>query len=149
LTRLVVDASVAVPWAVPEAGDEAALRIRDAFAAGRLELLAPGLFVAEVANALWKKCRLQGELTEQEAKQALGLLLAALPELAPEAPLAPQAVYLALTYRRPVYDCLYVALALRERCPLVTADGALRAAFAPTLGQLVRSPEEVVAGLRA
>lgn len=149
MTRLVVDASVAVPWAVPEPGDEAALRIRDAFAAGRVELLAPGLFVAEAANALWKKCRLRGELTEQEARHALGLLLAALPELVPEAPLAPQAMELAITYRHPVYDCLYVALALRERCPLVTADGALHATFAPTLGRLVRSPGEVAAELRA
>ncbi|MBX5465637.1 MAG: type II toxin-antitoxin system VapC family toxin [Clostridia bacterium] len=148
MTRWVVDASVVVPWAVPEPGSEPALRIRDAFARGRLELLAPGLLVAEAANAIWKKGRLRGELTDQEARQALALLLAALPELVPDAPLATQALDLALTYRHPVYDCLYVALALRERCPLVTADAALRAAFAPTLGRLVLSPEEAASELR-
>ncbi|MDI3297637.1 MAG: type II toxin-antitoxin system VapC family toxin [Bacillota bacterium] len=147
MTRWVVDASVVVPWVIPERGSEAALRIRDGYARGRLELMAPGLIVAEVANAIWKKCRLRGELTDQEARQALDLLEAGLPEIVPDAPLAAQALRLALTYRHPVYDCLYVALALNERCSLVTADEALRKAFAPSLGRIVLSLEEAAAEL--
>ena len=58
---MVIDASVAVKWVVPEVGSEAAIVLL-----GR-ELWAPSLWLAEAANALLKKSR-RGEITEDEAR---------------------------------------------------------------------------------
>lgn len=51
---LVVDASVAVKWLVPEEHSEAAARLT---VSGE-DLHAPRLLAAELANALWRKARL-------------------------------------------------------------------------------------------
>ena len=48
--RLVVDASIAVKWYVPEANSTQAAAILESGA----ELLAPDLLVAEVGKVLWK-----------------------------------------------------------------------------------------------
>ena len=58
---MVIDASVAIKWVVPEIGSEAASDLL-----GR-ELWAPSLWLAEAANALLKKTR-RGEITAQEAR---------------------------------------------------------------------------------
>jgi predicted nucleic acid-binding protein len=116
----VVDASVAVKWVVPEAGSESADRL---VAAGET-LLAPDLMPVEAANALWKKVR-QRELSRAEAGEALRLLLASGVELMASTPLLPRALALAARLGHPVYDCLYLALAERERSRLVTADDVL------------------------
>jgi len=134
--RAVLDASVGVKWVAPEPGSEQARAVRDAYAAGELHLLAPDLYVPEVANILWKKHRLRQELSAAQAARALDLLLAALPEIEPTAPLISQALRLANQFGRPVYDCTYVALALREGCPLITADLALASQLGPSLGMV-------------
>lgn len=48
-------------------------------------------------------------------------------------PLFPRALELSQLFRQSVYDCLYVALAEREGCELVTADDKLIKAVQPTL----------------
>lgn len=53
--RLVVDASVAVSWLVDEEHSAAAKRLIDE----PYELHAPRLLASEVANALWRKARLE------------------------------------------------------------------------------------------
>jgi predicted nucleic acid-binding protein len=144
--RYVIDASVGVKWAVPEEGAGDARLLRNAYAAGDLQLLAPDLYLPEVANTLWKKHRLRGELTGAQAVHALELLLAALPAIEPAAPLTSQALELATQFGRPVYDCIYVALALRLGCPLITADVALARHLGPSLG-MVATPAQGVAML--
>ena len=53
LGRVIVDASVAIQWFVPEIHADAARRLlREG-----MTLLAPDLIWAEVANALWRKWR--------------------------------------------------------------------------------------------
>ena len=61
--RLVVDASIAVKWVVPEPRSDQATALLDH------TLVAPDLFFAECANVLWKKLR-RGDLTEEEASIA-------------------------------------------------------------------------------
>ncbi len=134
--RLVVDASVGLKWVFPEPGADRARALLAAVARGDLRLLAPDLYVAEVTNALWKRAHLRGDLSADEAREALDRLLGALPEIFPGAALASQALELAHAFGRPVYDCLYVALALRAGCPLVTADRSLVRAFAPATGRV-------------
>jgi predicted nucleic acid-binding protein len=116
---LVVDASVAIKWVVPEPGSDAALALL------RGRLLAPDLLIAECANILWKKARL-GEHTQAEALVAARLLEHTDIELAPIRPLLQRATELSIALRHPAYDCFYLALAETRGCPLVTADERLR-----------------------
>jgi predicted nucleic acid-binding protein len=120
---LVVDASVATKWVVPEHGSAAAAALREADA----DLIAPALIIAEIGNALWKKA-LRGEIERREAPQALELALFHFREIMPLEDLAGTAVNLAIELRHPIYDCFYLALAERENAPLATADEAMIAA---------------------
>lgn len=117
---LVVDASVALKWVIPEAGSESAeaLRARDA------DLIAPTLVMAEIGNALWKKT-MRKQIGRGEAVSALRLVLSHFIEFIPLDGLRDIALDLALQLRHPIYDCFYLALARRERCTLVTADKKL------------------------
>lgn len=120
---LVVDASVAVKWILPEPGSTAAaaLRWQD------MELIAPSLVVAEIGNALWKKV-LRGEIEGGDALAAMRTAVAQLSEVMPLGQLAPTAIKLATDLRHPIYDCFYIALAQRESATLVTADEDMIAA---------------------
>ncbi|MEX2373930.1 MAG: type II toxin-antitoxin system VapC family toxin, partial [Dehalococcoidia bacterium] len=76
-------------------------------------------------NTLWKRSGLRRELSDDDARTTFALLTAGLERIEPSTPLLPQALDLALAHRQAVYDCIYVALAQRAGCPLVTADGPL------------------------
>ena len=39
--------------------------------------------------------------------------------------LADSALELAVSLEHPIYDCLFIALAVRERCPFITSDEKL------------------------
>ena len=125
--QLVVDASVAVKWLVEEEDSDAAEGLLDA----RYELFAPRLLASEVGNALWRKVRM-GELERSHA----GALASAISEMAvrwmPDDEIGPDAVRLSLALDRPVYDCVYLALAHRLGATLVTADARFVNALAAT-----------------
>lgn len=113
--RLVVDASVAVKWGVPEADSHLALPLLDA------RIVVPDLVYAEIANVLWKKV-MRGDLSIAEADAvARGLSLLEF-EVHPSAPLMVEALDMACDLHHPAYDFHYVALARRLDLPLVTAD---------------------------
>ncbi len=124
---LVVDASVAVKWLVAEEDSESANRL----AAGAEDLHAPRLMASEVANTLWRKARL-GEIGRDRA----GVLMAALTEMPVrwnvDETLCADAVRLALALDRPVYDCVYLALAHRVGAQVITADVRFANALAMT-----------------
>jgi predicted nucleic acid-binding protein len=118
---LVVDASVAVKWFVPEVQSAEARQWRT----GPDDLHAPAVFFdLEVSNILWKKVR-RGEITRTDAD----LILAQLPALPltrhPEAPVLTSAFDLADRTNRTVYDCLYLALAVHLGGRMLTADQRL------------------------
>lgn len=113
-----VDASVAVKWLVDEPlSDEAAKLLEDG-----LLLAAPELIYAEVANALWAIAR-RGNIDTADLREALDLLADA-PLIVPSSmkQLMPAAARLAADLDHPVYDCMYLALAIQEQRPVVTAD---------------------------
>jgi predicted nucleic acid-binding protein len=122
--RIVVDGSVAAKWYFAEPGHEAADRVLSARIAGEDELLAPDLIVPEFVNVLWKRVRRQ-ECSRAAAQVVLTLWEVDRPSLVPSSHLATQAFELATALDHPVYDCLYLALALAIEAPLVTADQAL------------------------
>ncbi len=122
---VVVDASVAVKWVIPEVLSEQAQSVRG----GADRLLAPDLLLPEAANALWKKLT-RREISAGEAAQAIDLLMASGLDLRPSGPLLGRALALARRLRHPVYDCIYLALAQAEGATLITADRRLLASVA-------------------
>jgi len=100
------------------------LRLRDDPRAGRHELLAPDVFPVEVTHAITRAER-QGRITPAEGASFATDLLAELPDLHSSLPLLPRAYVLSSLHRQGVYNCLYVALAEREGCELLTADDKL------------------------
>jgi len=111
----IVDASVVIKWVVAEVGSREAVALRGD------ELQAPDWIQVECTNVLWAKSR-RRELTPNEASERLALLLEAPVALFRSSELLERAFSLARDLAHPVYDCLYLALALKRRCPLVTAD---------------------------
>jgi len=116
----VVDASIAVKWVIPEELSDRADRLR----AGYDEMLAPDLLLTEVANALWKKTA-RREILPVEADGAFALVVESGIDLRPTAPLLARAMQFARRLNHPVYDCVYLALAERERASFITADRRL------------------------
>ena len=112
----VIDASVAIKWVIEENGTREALAVR-----AHWRPLAPDLLAAECANILWKKVG-RGELSVDEAQFAARLLRASDIEFLPTHALLEDATRLAIDMNHPAYDCLYLALAMREGCPFITAD---------------------------
>ena len=116
----VVDASVAVKWVIPETLSAQADRVRD----GADDILAPDLLLVEVANALWRKTAAR-EISAREADIAFDLVRRSGVDLHVTTALVPRAMDLARRLGHPVYDCVYLALAERERAPLITVDQRL------------------------
>ncbi|HEV3484087.1 MAG TPA: type II toxin-antitoxin system VapC family toxin, partial [Vicinamibacterales bacterium] len=123
MRQLVVDASVAIKWFVPEVHSPAAVRLLDPDTV----LFAPDSIGPEIANALWKKVR-RGEITADEASEILSAFARAGVEIFPSHVLVASAFELAVSLGRTVYDGLYLALAIAQDCPLVTADRKFHAA---------------------
>jgi len=120
---MVVDASVAVKWVLPEAGSERAAAIRTADD----DLIAPSLACAEIGSAIWRAV-VRGDVRAAEARDNLHIALAHYRRIVAIEELAVRAIELAVRLRHPIYDCFYLALAERERCAFLTADARLIAA---------------------
>lgn len=119
---IVLDASVAVKWFIREISSDLA----DGLLVGAQPLFAPDLLVIEVAAALVRKANMDtsnrraseaglasfGELLDHkivqiEATQSADLMVAA---------------QLALDLSHPLKDCIYLALAMKMGCDLLTSD---------------------------
>lgn len=117
--KLVVDASVAVKWFLPDPSrepdaDQAAEVLR-AIGDGRVELLQPPHWLAEVIAVI---IRLRPEI----AAAAIDLLDSMELETAADAGLYKRASRLAQQLDQHLFDTLYHALALANDALLVTAD---------------------------
>jgi predicted nucleic acid-binding protein len=116
VSRIVVDASVAAKWFLNETHSPAAVRL-----VGEHDLLAPDLLLPELAQVIWKRTR-RGELTGEQGIAILRQLNRAPLTIHSSALLIEIALEIALALARTVYDCLYLTLAIQQRCRLVTAD---------------------------
>ncbi len=117
MTSLVVDASVAVKWFLPEIHSDAARRLLQ----GNFELVAPDLIVSEFGNVLWKKAR-RGEISVATGAGILGDFRHFPIRIYAAESLADFAWDLATQFDQTFYDSLYLALAQALDCRLVTAD---------------------------
>ncbi len=103
---IVVDASVAVKWALAEPGREEALRVLEI---GH-RLVAPDLIYAEVANVFRKRTK-QGEMKVDQAEAALGALSLSIQTVVSSRDLAANAFRFAQQLDHSAYDCFYLAAA--------------------------------------
>jgi predicted nucleic acid-binding protein len=122
---IVVDASVAVKWFIPEAGEEAAAQLLNS----KKRLVAPALVRLEVTGAILRRYR-EGHLSEKKAREGTGAWEAMLEHrvvrLIPDAELFDDAVQMAFLAKHTLADCLYLAAAKRLAAPVITADGPMR-----------------------
>jgi predicted nucleic acid-binding protein len=118
---IVVDASVAVKWFIPEPGEEAAAKLLN----GKEGLIAPSLIRLEVTGAIIRRYR-EGHLTEKKAREGAfaweAMLEHRVVRLVPDTELFPEAVQMAFLARHTLADCLYLAMAKKLALPVITAD---------------------------
>ncbi len=120
---VVVDASIAFLWFANEPDRWGADQLLETDS----PLLAPDLMAVEATNAWWKKHR-RREMERADVEQAVTNLLALGIGWTPSAALLPSAARLAVELGHPVYDCLYLALAVSHAAPIATADERLQQA---------------------
>lgn len=115
--KLTIDTSVALKLILDEPGSDAA----EALVKGDATLIAPDLIHAEMANALWANA-LSKRIEPAQAQALVSVWQPLLDTYYPVAGLTEDALRLALTLNHAIYDCLFLALAIREDAVLVTAD---------------------------
>jgi len=120
VSHYIVDAGVAAKWFLPEDYTPEAqglLKIGERFSA-------PDFLQLEMDNLLCKRIR-RGEISEKDANDARAMLAEIFIQYHSSLSLRERSYKLALLTRQSVYDCLYLALALKLNAQLVTADRRL------------------------
>lgn len=122
---VVVDASLAAMWAVPEQYSEQALTLASRWADEEISIIAPCLLLSEITNAIYKRV-LHQEMDLNTAQEALRVILAFDIEIREEPGLHARALELAHRFRMPTtYDAHYLALAEHHGCTFWTGDRKL------------------------
>jgi predicted nucleic acid-binding protein len=138
---LVIDASVAVKWVLEEPGSDWAR----ALPATGAHLVAPNLLCTECGNVLWRMVRTKR--IGASLLEGFWSVINAVPLALCDADWGLNAAALRLSVRldHPIYDCLYLAVALDRGAALATADQrflrALRRAAVLPLDRLLAPPE--------
>ena len=88
------------------------------------QYLSPELLFPEVGNVIWKKVR-RGELTADEGQRLTADISSIAVETVPTRGLMIDAHAVAITTGLTVYDAMYLALAVRLKTELITADERL------------------------
>ena len=117
MSRIVVDASVAVKWFLPEEQSESA---RSLLRSGH-QLFAPELIYAEVGSVLRKRAR-GGEIQDAVALDVLAMLRALRMDIHSMRPLLEAAWRVSTACQISFYDSVYLALAVAQDAKVVTAD---------------------------
>lgn len=129
MTRVVIDASLAVPWFVPETGPraDAARGVLDDVSARRVRPVVPELFFYEVLSVLARRLPEPGSAADAvERLMALGLDRVAL-----DMDAARRAETIARDYGLTGYDASYAALAESLGVEWWTFDDEARERIAP------------------
>lgn len=126
MVEVVIDASLAVKWLIPESDSDAAeaffTRHLGAMHAPDLLLIEAGGRVIRLVNER-KATRSEGEVLLRYLKRRIELGVQ-LWRVTPD--LSDAASALALALGHPLKDCIYLALADRLGCPLATCDVRFR-----------------------
>jgi predicted nucleic acid-binding protein len=119
--KYVLDACVGLKTVLPEILSDKATELIREFEKHAHELIAPDTYLGECAHALTRAER-KGLIQPPEGEGKFALISDTCPDLVPHIPLLARAFEISSMTRHGVYDYLYVALAEREQCELVTAD---------------------------
>lgn len=139
--NLVVDASVAVKWLIPEEYSQLALKLLKELAEGVTELHAPLMLKYEVHNAL--RTYVSRKIITTENAYRLSRIFSQI-ELSYHEPSwkALQAsLKQALEYGITVYDAIYITLAQEVNATLITADKQLYQKIADTNIKITYLPQ--------
>lgn len=132
MSLVVVDASVATKWYLPENGESLvsqALALLDKYDKKEIRFVVPDLFYVEIASAIWKAVRV-GRVPRAFGDQALVYVTQREFPTVPSLKLLDEAFAIAMDHGRTVCDSLYVALAVQAKTYLITADERLANALA-------------------
>ena len=121
--KIVLDASVVAKWFIEEENTEKAIEIRDKFVRGEIEVLVPSLLIYEVGNVFLKHPAKNSRDVENDFKALFDIGMEIVEINKPEIKdIHKNASHFGITF----HDAVYVTLALKERCKLITADKKLK-----------------------
>jgi predicted nucleic acid-binding protein len=120
LERIVIDASVATKWFIPERNSDRALRLRGLCLDGTLEIMAPTLIYYEVANAL--RFHPYHRLSEVELLKAITALKNMQIAVEPAVKTWSKAFEISIINDISIYDAIYLATSLSFGAKLITSD---------------------------
>lgn len=126
--KYVLDSNVAAKWLLREPDSAKACHLRGDYRQSIHELIAPDVLPVEVGHALTRAER-QGRISQSDSLNLWLDMMMTAPRFFAYLALMPRALALSSQARIGVYDCLYVALAENEQCPVVTADQRLLSTF--------------------
>ena len=120
--EVVLDASVIVKWFSQEESRDKAIKIRDDFLKGEMEIVLPDLILYELSNAL----RFNPVFDFNDVKETVGSILDMdLTITSPTSSVLNESIRLAFSKNITVYDAIYISLASNLNYILVTADKKL------------------------
>ena len=123
--QYVLDANVVVKWFIPEVDSDKADRLLADFRNRRIDIIAPDILVVEVGNTLWKRSVKTKDVSLADAASSYTDFLDLDVPLHSSATIAEDALNIATSVQHPIYDTLYISLALKRGCEFVTADERL------------------------
>ena len=132
MKTFVLDASVAVKWAMPAVREPLtaeSVRLLRRYVDSDIDFIVPDVFWAELGNMLCKGTR-QQRWRQHEAEEVAADMKACDFTTVSSSILLPEALRIAFAHDRTVYDCLYVALAVQAKTEMITADERLANALA-------------------
>jgi predicted nucleic acid-binding protein len=122
--KAVLDSSVAFKSIVKEKDSSKAIQLLREFWQAKHEFVVPDVFPYELARALTRAER-QQRLVRGDAIVHWANIMVTPPLIVHDLTLVERGIEIASKNRIGVYDCVYVALAEREGCEFITADGKL------------------------
>ena len=135
MKTFVLDASVALKWAIPSAHEPLtvdAVQLLRRYVGNEIDFIVPDMFWAELGNVLWNGAG-RGRWNRSDAESGMADMAGRDFVTVPSVVLMPEALRIAFAYDRSVYDCLYVALAIQSKTEVITADERLANALAAHL----------------
>jgi len=119
MEKVVIDTSIAVKWFIKESGSDKAVKLLEDYKDKRIKILAPEIICLELANALYFAARFEGKVLKEALRSfyCLNLSLAPLNE-----PFLQKSSLFTQKFNIGIYDALFIALAEKEKIPLITAD---------------------------
>jgi len=125
LNRIVIDASVALKWYLAdEEHSQKALGLLDKYVSNELDILAPSLLEYEVINGL-VIAKKRGRIQEDKILMAIDGFISLELKLKNLSLYYPRVIHYCKVGNRSAYDASYLALADKEKIPLITADKGL------------------------